>query len=301
MHQLLLQSLDPSIGRFDFNCISDQQMMELLVADLDKKTLRAMRRNGDFKPIAEWQICKTVGDIESTVIELNIPYHYKGTLALEYIPKSVTVCQIIGDLYGTLETQTLPRSLLFLLIELTNISGAIDLTQLPECLETLILDQSRFTGSLDLGSLPNNLRQLSLLKNSFRGSISLENLPESLIILHLQGNQLIGSIRLDALPSNIAELNLSENQLRGELNFDALPSSLERLSVGGNYFSGEFRLTRPPEALESLVADHNRFVGKGVVHSSAIDKVKLGGNEIDELVDENGDEISKSGQYAIYH
>ena len=162
---------------------------------------------------------------------------------------------------GALRFEHLPRSLLELNIQSTDITGKVQLIDLPPKLHSLVLSGNKFYGSLDLVSLPNLIKWLSLNKNRFSGNICLSGLPAQIRRLLLDNNALTGAPDLTSLPSLIQEVSLHNNMFSGIIDLTQLPPSLRRLTLENNEeLNAEVEKSRLPTFLNAYIEGNGAFM-----------------------------------------
>ena len=87
-HIFLLCS-DPNLGRVDYNSLSDQTLMELLIEGFDDKTKKRYQDDhGMYLDVCEWPFIKY--DDDERVIKIDIDsLHVSGSIELCYVPPKV--------------------------------------------------------------------------------------------------------------------------------------------------------------------------------------------------------------------
>ena len=276
-----VSTLDHAIGRFDFHCASDQQMMELLIQDTSPTSQTQYQdRQGGFFDVCEWRGVQCDEKKFVKVIDLGT---HGGSLALRYIPlqtKKFRATWCAAE--GSLEAESLPRGIETLNLSNNNFSGSCDMESLPEGMKELHLGVNSFGGSLCLESLPSDLVELLLYKNKFSGEISLNNLPATLKWLSVHKNRLQGSLGLEKLPEDLKFLDLSDNNFSGSVNLESLPPALDELSMNDNQLSGSVHLEKLPADLKFLYLNGNCFSGEVHLDSLpiSIDVVNISDNAL---------------------
>ena len=270
MHIFL--SIDPALGRLDFESLSDQALMEIVFDGLVPETKKYFQdENGEFLDVCEWDgiICNEDGDVETIAYE---SMEMNGSVSFEHLPKNVTQLIITHNGYGmdaitgTLETRLLPRKLTEFDVNGNALTGTVDLSQLPSTMVIFGLSINSFEGPLDFTALPTDLRQLFLNNNRFSGNVILTKLPASLTQLYLQINDLSGDIVLENIPATMCKIDLSFNSFGPVLSF-----------------RGE---TGPDFRFE---ATHNELAGKAIIPRAQLgSRINLGSNAIEAIFDENG-------------
>ena len=214
-------SIDPHLGRLDFDSLNDQARMEILVHSFDHKHI-FQDKNGNFLELADWRGLTL--DNEENVLEImwtnirfgrqvGVAVQHGGTVAMEWLPPNTCKATFFGtNLRGTVETSSLPQSMQSFDITVNKLCGAFDLAGLPCKIEKLFLSLNAFSGSLALEALPETLREFEANDNSFSGSLTLNHLPEALFNLSLARNKVTGTICLKFIPISLRALNLRGNQ-----------------------------------------------------------------------------------------
>ena len=137
----VLHSVDPALGRLDYESLSDQALMEMLVAampDEDKKEL--LDGNGNYLDVCEWSCVKCKDERVFQIDVLERPFSEKQ-FPFWFIPPSVDTFAA-GDekgLSGTLDTGDLPRGLRYLDIEMNCLHGEFKTKELPAKLEFIYI------------------------------------------------------------------------------------------------------------------------------------------------------------------
>ena len=271
---LAIASVDPTLGRLDYDSLSDQALMEMFVSHLSEESTKKFKDgNGEFMDISEWP------DVEShardgQVLKLNwlggISNVLSGELSFDFIPTKIQRIDIHSHprLVGTVQTIHLPASLAHLGIFCTQMHGPFDMTKLPKNLQVCDIAENRFSGSCVLSALPSTLTLLDARRNKFSGSIDITKLP-----------------------LGFESLSLSFNQLTGEVTFTDLPESLEYIFLHCNIFSGSVVIEKLPAKMKQLTLDSNAFEGSAVVPRNiarTFTHIRLGRNKLKAVVDETG-------------
>ena len=232
MQSLRFLTIDPSLGRLDYESMSDQALMEMVVSNMQGLLLKELQdENGNFKDACEWleTVCDDDGNVRN-IYWSSIDFELLGTLESDYLPPMLKTLELYGEgddpLCGTLETRLLPSGLYYLFIKYT-----------------------KFSGTLDFRELPNEIRWIELVSNCFEGEIVLESLPGSLTHLNLIGNVLTGTLNFDHLPHKLTHLDLAKNHFVGTVSFEKIPESLGWLDFSENALTGHLRVETIPETL----------------------------------------------------
>ena len=309
----LIHTADTPTGRVDRHTLSDQSMMELLIADADPEFQATFQgTDGAYLDICEWKGVQCNSDTRVTSVRFAHGTIPVGSLDLRYIPLESTEFRVIDvDAEGSIVASDLPQSLTNFEVSFTEFIGDVDMRLLPRSLTEVHIAHNHNEGSLDLAELPPGLRSLNAYWNSFRGTITLKSLPASLQELDLSSNELSGTLCLDALPSSLTLLvledncfegsvclealpatlsclNLCHNRLCGPLNLEKLPEAIAEVLLNDNEFCGEFVLRRYYPRMKFLCVEGNALSGVAVVASSVTARLQLFGNAVKSCVDESG-------------
>ena len=268
---LALFCIDPSLGRLDYDSLSDQTRMEILIDGLTNGTKKHFQdQHGGYKAIEKWRGVRI--DKEANVISISFSplffvFEDSGSLNFAFLPPKLRAFSALNQkLRGTVDAENLPENLLRCTMSNNGLSGSFDLGKLPDQLESLNLRMNSFSGECDLSKLPKKMKWLILAKNAFSGSV-----------------------RLDALPIGFEHLELQHNDFSGKIDLSKLPEALKYMNLHGNQFSGGFILRKLPEALLEVGASSNRLSGLAVVSSERRVRVGLGNTAIERVVDEKGE------------
>ena len=211
----VLHAGDESLGRVDFASLSQQNLMEMLVGDINARKM-FHDSDGFFLDETEWMgvRCDLYGTVESIKWSNMHDSFFTdgGTIHLEWLPSTVQSF----DIY---------RNHLF---------GRVDLTRLPAPMKLLILSVNRLEGAADFTALPREMQYLYLSNNSLCGSVNIENLPSSLLEIDASSNTLSGSLDLTSVFYGIKTLNLAGNKLSGDVRISFLPGSIQSVDLSRN-------------------------------------------------------------------
>ena len=166
--------IDPSLGRFDRNTLSDQARMELLVGTVlegDKDNARKPRlhrANGTYRDVCNWQDIMCDADLNVFLINWSGQLWLKGSedFRFAYLP-------------SRLEVLLLARNML---------RGPLELRDLPAGMKKLEVSYNLYSGSVDVAHLPATMEHLNIEKNMLSGSIAVAELPKTMKILSIKGN-----------------------------------------------------------------------------------------------------------------
>ena len=244
MSAITLLCADIGLGKMDPSMLSDQDRMELFVANLAHKYLATFQtQDGTFLDMCEWTGMEC--DEDGNIFEVCLQRACDGTVCLEFFPESVDTIIISsnGSLEGTLNTSKLPSRLEVCELDGNNFDGVVDMTKLPKALSSLSVAQNDFSGECDLTALPSGLEALNASENGFSGSLCLDSLPKRMRTLDVSCNCLSGSISLENLPESLEELQISANSLTGIVRL-MKAGSLGIIFAHSNLFSGEATIPR---------------------------------------------------------
>ena len=230
---LHIATADNALGRCDPSSLSDQTIMELLVAPIieangpdfleNSAFFGPQTADGTLADACSWVGVRCAKDKSVAGINWEAAPRVKGTISLDVLPQNLNDLNLSKDdgngesLTGTIETSLLPRSLKVVSVMYNAFFGTLDLTSLPEPLEYLMGRANRFCGSIDLTRLPKRMCTLSLSENQLRGTISLCALPETLRGLYLDRNALHGTVTFEKLPRHSIVVNLKNNAFEVEM------------------------------------------------------------------------------------
>ena len=267
---------DPSLGRIDYNLLTDQALMEMFIEGFDEETKKKYQdKHGMYLDVCDWLCIEC--DEDDRVIEIDInSRHVSGSLDLFYAPprvKELWISSLSGEVYNS---------------ELT---GSIDFKQLPSGVECLTLDNNQLTREIDLTQLPNEMKALRLNYNQLTGDIELTKLPEGLNYLSLDSNQLTGEIDLTRLPARLYHLDLQNNQFTGEIDLTHLSEGMNYLYLNKNQLSGSFVVKNSSPGLRSINAEDNKFNAVAVIDSKSHAYIHLRGSGVTSVVDGNGRDL----------
>ena len=173
----ILTMADSTIGRFDANCIADddQQMIELVCQDMLNFPFHQARVGTDF---CTWKGLHCHWDSEDMANYVSIFWE----------PSALPAC--------ALYLAYLPRKTIQFTGRRGMSMGSLDVPRLPDCLEHLEISYNSYCGSLELNALPSDMMYCYLQNNKFSGSLSIQKLPSGLSVLNLKGNCFLSPIQL---------------------------------------------------------------------------------------------------------
>ena len=255
-HHLL--TVDPSLGRLDYESLSDQALMEMLIEGL-KSEQKAMYKdaNGNFHDVCEWRGMSCIDNSVTFVSFNNLDFGSKQ-FPFDFIPPSaVTFIATLCGSHGTLDTSLLPTSLTTLNVQHNDLEGTIRWKGLPRKLRMLYINGNSFQGKIILCDLPPSLISLDASMNSFCGEIALSDLPVAMTNINVVSNELEGPITIESLPSRLRILDLRENLFSGDFTILDAPSGLESVDIGGNDISGTIVLPVYAGEMEFILFSDN--------------------------------------------
>ena len=226
-----LHSADAECGKVDYDALSEQTLLELLIQDV--KNISALQdSDGGFLDISEWPGLSF--DVDGKVGHIDY-YHYLGeslfgdpsdddsddenddcpigpggSIDLRWVPMHVTEFSMQGlKLSGTIETASLPRKLIDFDITGNEFSGPFETTDLPSTSEDIRIRENQLSGTLDMTALPPKLQIFDAGNNRFTGSVDFGSLPEGVTLVDVGGNKFTGSVDLSKIPADLASLCIS--------------------------------------------------------------------------------------------
>ena len=241
---LCLSFIDPALGRLDYDSLSDQTLMELL---LDRFVLSQWQdENGCLKNACDWPIVSCTND---RVVDIFFEKAYFGPDQFEF--------------------RFLPPLLEYLSASFCNLHGSLDTSLLPRNFGTFDVQFNGLSGTLDWINFPRKLKSMHITHNSFTGSVVLSDLPDSLDTFEANGNNFTGELSFRSLPTSLYRLDLSDNELTGSITIDEMHSSIWQINLGSNSFFGDFRLfVIPPKLKLVVVIENEEMSGTAVLPKS---------------------------------
>ena len=211
---ILVLSIDSAIGRIDKNMLSDQELMEIVFAEITGAEHRFKDLCGDFVDACVWRGVKC--DADGNVVSFHdISDALQGTFYVDCIPPKLrTFCLRGVGSPGTIDAARLPINIESFNISDNAFSGTVDFQNLPTHLVAFRVHSNSFTGSANLDDLPPKLQKLEISQNRFSGSVLLTKLPSNLNLLHFGGNEFSGEIHIANVPHRCV-LNGSKNAFSG--------------------------------------------------------------------------------------
>ena len=266
-----LMESESEFGKFDIASLSQQESMELLVADLPDASKRVFQDDTEnFLDITQWNGLSLNANGEINAIQWRKAFE-GGQIDLRFVPHTV----------GTL------------MVRECCLTGTADLSRLPSSLESLHLTRNVLSGSIDLTAMPVGLVTVNMSQNKIEGSIDLTRMPSGLAYLSLHDNLLVGTVDLRSLPAGLKELCLRNNALSGAIDLGHLPGALEDLDLCYNKLMGAVRLVHCPASLRDIDLSDNAFAGEAVVDDSHNFVIDLSGNAITKVCRPDGGTLEK--------
>ena len=257
---------DQALSRFDRHLLSDQQVMELIIQDLEPVwTARFHSSDGLFLNVDRWPGITT--DPERNVVSFEFASGFTGSLNLQAFPANIKNISIAFNV---------------------QLRGQLHTAHIPSTMHCIGIVKSKFDGTVDMRHLPQSLRTLTLKRNEFSGSLDLAALPKSLTSMICDHNNFSGSIRLDALSRSLAILRLDNNFLSGALFFKNIPEKLTKLNLNSNEFEGSFVWATHMPNMRELNVEHNLLYGSAIVEKGSCAVVLMKGNDFEAVFDEDG-------------
>ena len=263
---LQLCCIDPALGRLDYESLSDQALMEMLVDKLHPRQKTMLQdAHGNYKDACEWTEVRCMDGLVDKIF-LGYSCFTDKHFCFELVPpltKSLSVTEM--QLEGTLDTANLPLGLHYF-----SVSG------------------NKLEGPIDFQKFPRELQEIRLSANAFTGSITIADFPDTLVDFHASGNHFSGELSLNDLPTGMKNFDVRNNDLMGSLHIDHLPPTLRLLDLAENSFSGDFRLLEIPPNLDFISTRKNLLSGK-IVLGETSDPAAFHFESITAIVDTNGE------------
>ena len=260
---LKVLAVDPSLGRLDYDSLSDQALMEMLIEGLDDEVKENYQdANGGYLDVCEWTAVECTDD-RVTSIDISWGRMNEKQFPFEFIPALTQDFEIFSsNMHGTLDTGVLPSGLVRIQVSINNLHGELNFGAFPRKLERIHIDRNSFGGSCMLSDLPDALTIFSARENKLSGGVLLSDLPAAMEVLILSQNALSGDILLNDLPMGMKELNLSQNNLSGGVQINDLPAAMRSLDLSYNKLSGSISIERLPQSMNLLNFMANEFTGE---------------------------------------
>ena len=252
MFTAVLLCVDPALGRLDYDSLSDQALMEMLIDGMRNRSKKGLKdESGNFLDVSEWD-CIEFSD-EGRVAKVDL-VNFKFTekqFPFQFIPpQAILFVAFDCNLHGTLDTAVIPENIVQFDISINNLHGPLNFKGFPRNLETLTIAENAFCGSLVLSDLPRSLIYFDAGSNKFSGEMPLNGLPPALVGLWAHDNSLTGSINIEKLPNSIETLDLNGNKFSGDSHMRSFPDSLRLVDITGNPLSGKVVLPKISGAMK---------------------------------------------------
>ena len=270
---LLIATIDASLGRVDYDALSDQARMELLIAGMPESFKKRIQDSqGYFRDVCKWpkDRCVHIGcDGEHvTRIKVNKVSFTDKQFPFDMIPPRTERFSIQrSGLRGTLDTSVLPQFLSFFSVHCNDLHGSINFIHFPRGIQTLEISHNNFSGSIALADLPDALNGFYASANNFSGELSLRDLPAAMQTFYVDDNKLNGELHIDRLPPRVETLVMDKNRFTGEFRLMDIPARLCVVDLASNALNGTIVLGE---------------VGKRKPFQCLCDKVRT-------VIDSNGD------------
>ena len=230
-----LSACDPSLGRLDYDSLSDQALMEMLIDGMHAHSeIIYLDENRNYKDVCEWYRIECT---DERVTKVAICYQGFSTkpFPFHFTPPLVTTA-IFSDcgLHGTLDGSHLPLDLEQLGVQGNSLSGAIDFKSFPRKMKAINLSFNEFSGECAFSDLPDTLENFAAPCNKFCGELSLNSLPAAMMQLDLSLNDFSGPVRIESLPEAMRFIDLSTNKFLEEFTLLAFPPNFEGVRLAYN-------------------------------------------------------------------
>ncbi|KNH08045.1 leucine-rich repeat protein [Perkinsela sp. CCAP 1560/4] len=208
-------SVDPLLGRLEYSVMSQQALMELLIAGIEKIDDICGSRD-EPTDLCEWPGVKYRKRRDEVVEVAWSSLRLGGSLDMQWLPQTVVhFCASYNGLIGSSDLEKLPHGLKNFNLGVNNLSGTVRLHAVPKSLVRLNLKCNKLSGSVDLSGLPIGLKHVILYRNELCGSLDLTSLPPQIATLSLDANKFTGSVDFGSLPDSLLLLDISDNDLSG--------------------------------------------------------------------------------------
>ena len=268
--KFLISADTTCLGRVSHAALSQQTLMELLVADIQSKPRRQKKSfsafsddDGERLDITQWDGLgfDSNGNVET------ITWHSTHCLFRQ---------SQRGPVNGTLNMQWVPSTVKEITWNWVN-KVPCDFADFHfhDGLEIVRMSNSLLTGELSGKTFPASLRTLSLADNLLSGSFDFRSLPYGLNALRVPRNALEGTLSMCHLPRGLETLDLVKNKFFGSVSLGDLPPRTQTCDLSSNNFSGSVHLENIPASMQTLSLDHNALTGNPHIAMHAIGKYFL--------------------------
>ena len=310
--RILLTLIDPSaLGRLDYTTMSQQALMECLVAHLDEKPLQSFRdKKKHFRDISDWNgvECDTEGDVVGINWQSALGMWITGSINLQWLPPTLEDLSVeyegVKPVMGTLHLRELPRSLQSLVFEFREkpvwevetsqvSSGLIEVTgsfsDLPESIETFHIYGCTLNMPFCLTDIPEMLHEIDITHHAF-GNIDLQCDSMALENLSARFGTKQGTVSFVESPPALILLDLTMSKLVGSLSFEGLGDFLQYLVLDDNNFHGVVVFEDLPDSLEELS-----------IHRASFEKIVFNAPLPDILMRFHADSSAHAGTIDFMH
>ena len=230
-----LFAIDSAVGRCDYESLSDQTLMEILIDGMCVEEKSKLQGEEEF--FVEVRYWPGVDCIDTRVTKTIFHFRQFGAeqFPFSFIPPLVEHFEFVGcNLHGTLHTSDLPKGMKKFSVRQNKLHGEINFKTFPEKLRDLDITTNEFCGRCALEDLPDSIQRFQAYCNAMSGSIDLKNLPIAMEDLEIAGNYFTGPIVIEGLPQGIRRIDLSECCFSGEFRIMSFPPALESVSIIAN-------------------------------------------------------------------
>ena len=205
----------PSIGKVSAITMSDQMLMENLIAEFNS-TEHFVRPVSCYEQL----FCMPTSTYEDVCDWFEVSCDPERRVEIISWAKRTPLHDFFG---GTIHLQWIPQFVTDFDIRWQKLSGSIDTAALPHALVEMHLGGNIFHGTLDLRSLPPNLDTFSIPKNQIEGPIDLSALPEGLLSLNLSRNKIFQEeLDVSGIPEATKRVLLTGNNIERMIGADGV-------------------------------------------------------------------------------
>ena len=258
---ILAAELSP-LGRVSTASLSDQQLMELMLADIGS-ACTIQDQDGNFTDLTKLKEVTLDDNGNIASIQFNANFGARayaddflepgGEIHLQWMPEHVQTFNCTSfDFIGEIDTSALPAGLQNFDVTENFFSGTLDLTSLPGAMTHFAAQMNNLTGSVDLTALPASLEELDLSNNDFSGSVDFDHLPQGMRAIYLIRNKLSGRLQLLNTPVTLKNFMVYENAFDTSCFVVEIPPSILRVAVDPDFEGSVYKPNGEPELHESL-------------------------------------------------
>ena len=232
-------------GRVDFDSMSDQTLMELLVGDIENN---AMLRDGDdaFLDIQSWDGLSFNDAGELIVIDFEAELALGGGLFGDSSDDDDEDKYIVGP-KGSIDLKWIPKTVEVFAIADLELEGFVETSELSPNLECFDISLNLFRGTFCIASLPQNIRNVSISGNLLDGTLDIAKLPPNVTDFSAERNRFHGFLDFSDLPKNMATLRLSFNDFLGTIDLSTMPSKMRFFAMQGTKVKQDRLVIRVPD------------------------------------------------------